>query len=52
MADRVRWDITQANFQELRRAAEGVGKVVLTCCTHRSAAKIGPSRCRSMVGTP
>jgi uncharacterized protein YjbI with pentapeptide repeats len=34
MADRVRWDITQANFQELRRAADGAGKVILTCRTH------------------
>ena len=34
MADRVRWDVTQANFQELRRAADGAAKVVLTCRTH------------------
>jgi len=34
MADRVRWDVTQANFQELRRAAVAAGKVVLTCRTH------------------
>jgi uncharacterized protein YjbI with pentapeptide repeats len=34
MADRVRWDITQSNFRELRRAAERDGKVILTCRTH------------------
>ncbi len=34
MADRVRWEVTQGNFQELRRAAEGAAKVVLTCRTH------------------
>ena len=34
MADRIRWDVTQANFQELRRVAEGAGKVILTCRTH------------------
>ena len=34
MADRVRWEVTQANFQELWRAAEGAGKVILTCRTH------------------
>ncbi|MBN1342924.1 MAG: TIR domain-containing protein, partial [Phycisphaerae bacterium] len=34
MADRVRWDVTQSNFQELRRAADGDGKVILTCRTH------------------
>ena len=34
MADRVRWEVTQQNFQELRRAAEGSAKVVLTCRTH------------------
>src|SRR5712691_5228425 len=34
MADRVRWEITHSNFRELRRAAEGNGKVVLTCRTH------------------
>jgi predicted NACHT family NTPase len=34
MADRVRWEITHSSFRELRRAAEGNGKVVLTCRTH------------------
>src|SRR5262245_62073625 len=34
MADRVRWDVTQSNFRELRRAAELQGKVILTCRTH------------------
>jgi hypothetical protein len=34
MADRVRWEVTQGNFQELRRAAENAAKVVLTCRTH------------------
>src|SRR5262249_49413689 len=34
MADRVRWEVTRSNFQELRRAAEQSGKVILTCRTH------------------
>jgi len=34
MADRVRWEVTQSNFRELRRAAEFNGKVILTCRTH------------------
>jgi hypothetical protein len=35
MADRVRWDVTCQNFQEVRRAAiTGVSKVLLTCRTH------------------
>lgn len=34
MADRVRWEVTLGNFQELRRAAESGGKVILTCRTH------------------
>jgi len=34
MADRVRWEVTQGNFQELRRAAQGDAKVILTCRTH------------------
>lgn len=34
MADRVRWEVTQSNFRELRRAAEAHGKVLLTCRTH------------------
>jgi hypothetical protein len=32
MADRVRWEITQGNFRELRRAAELPGKVLTLCC--------------------
>jgi WD40 repeat protein len=34
MADRVQWQITKNNFNELRRASENGGKVVLTCRTH------------------
>ncbi|HLK59109.1 MAG TPA: TIR domain-containing protein [Chthonomonadaceae bacterium] len=34
MADRIRWETTQSNFRELRRAAEQKGKVILTCRTH------------------
>src|SRR5262249_26711130 len=34
MADRVRWETTQSNFRDLRRAAEMKGKVILTCRTH------------------
>src|SRR5262249_34556688 len=34
MADRVRWDVTQANFQELRRVGNELGKAILTCRTH------------------
>ena len=34
MADRCAGTSRKANFQELRRAAEGSGKVVLTCRTH------------------
>jgi WD40 repeat protein len=34
MADRVRPDVTEANFQELRRAVDGGGKALLTCRTH------------------
>jgi transcriptional regulator with XRE-family HTH domain len=34
MADQVRWKVTEGNFLELRRAAEGAGKVILTCRTH------------------
>ncbi|MBM4260068.1 MAG: hypothetical protein FJ145_01350 [Deltaproteobacteria bacterium] len=34
MADRIKWEVTQANFQELRGAAEGAAKVLLTCRTH------------------
>ncbi|MCI0490602.1 MAG: TIR domain-containing protein, partial [Blastocatellia bacterium] len=34
MADRVRWEVTQGNFRELRRAADFDGKVILTCRTH------------------
>ncbi len=34
MADRVRWEITISNFNELREVAEGNAKVILTCRTH------------------
>ncbi|MFH1194966.1 MAG: TIR domain-containing protein [bacterium] len=34
MADRVRWEVTMSNFNELRRAAVEKGKVILTCRTH------------------
>ena len=34
MADRVRSEVTQNNFRELKRAAELNGKVMLTCRTH------------------
>jgi WD40 repeat protein len=34
MADRVQWQITKSNFNELRRASENGGKVILTCRTH------------------
>lgn len=34
MADRVRWDVACSNFAQLRRAAHGKGKVVVTCRTH------------------
>lgn len=34
MADRIRWEVTQSNFRELRRAAEQEGKVIVTCRTH------------------
>ncbi|MBI3249664.1 MAG: TIR domain-containing protein [Deltaproteobacteria bacterium] len=34
MADRVRQEVTRANFRELSRAGTGNGKVVLTCRTH------------------
>jgi len=34
MADRVEWDVTQSNFNELRRAGIRKGKVILTCRTH------------------
>ena len=34
MADRIQWDITVGNFNELRQAAIGQSKVILTCRTH------------------
>ncbi|MGA1839951.1 MAG: WD40 repeat domain-containing protein [bacterium] len=34
MADNVQWEVTQRNFKKLIHAAEGKGKIVITCRTH------------------